>query len=105
MPMRMASAASVVRMTLSAMLHFCRGEKLGWGDGVVAMLFPAATFDDAQRQKQKEKRDAHVEYNHARVQNAAREIEHLLRDVEEREHFGLPVAVLRKQHRQVMQQQ
>ena len=28
-----------------------RGEKLGWGEVEVAMLFPAAAFDDTQRQK------------------------------------------------------
>src|SRR3569833_1076628 len=99
----MAKAATVVSVTLSTMLHFCRGEKLGWCDGRLAMLFPAAAFNHAQRQKQKEQCHAHVEHDDACIQNATREIEHLLRDVEEGKHFGLPMAILGQQHGEEMQ--
>ena len=103
--MRIASAAMVDKVTLSAMLHFCRGEKLGWDDGGVAMLFPAAAFNDAQSQEQKEKRHAQVKDDDAGVQHAAREIQHLLSDVEKRKHLRLPVAVGRNQRGQKMQNQ
>src|SRR5580698_789662 len=75
------------------------------GEEVRAMLFPAAAFDDAQRQEQKKEGERDIEHDVARVHQPAREVVHLVQESDLGEHVREPAGADLMAVRQETQQE
>ena len=89
--MNTTDSTSKVRTTLSKPIcQRLEREKLGRNFGSV-MLFPPPALDDAQIEEQEEKGCGYGKNHRPRIDRPPREIMHLVKQVEHRQHLCLPM--------------